>query len=76
MARYIKLGNGAVFSLDDVQVIVRKQLNEYAVVLRQCPVTILADLNDVESIENALEDLIVVPKPEMPASKLVVGMED
>lgn len=61
--RYIKLGNGATFVLDRVACIVRKDINQYVILLDETPVTINADLNDVEAIEAQL-DLIRVEKKE------------
>ena len=72
--RYMKLGNGAIFDLDAVQVIARKELNSYVIVLSQCPLTINADGNDVDAIQKILGDVFVVEKKEetMPKSKLEI----
>lgn len=70
--KYLKLRNGAIVHLDSILVVLRKDINDYNIVLKDCPVGIRADLGDVQFLEQAL-DMFVVPSEEVPASKLAVA---
>lgn len=72
MARYVKLGNGAVLDADDLLVVVRKNINEYGIVLKTCPqITINADGNDIDSLCEVLK----VTAFEAPRIEVKSGLE-
>ena len=72
--RFIKLRNGVVFDLNSVRMIVRKDLNDYNIVLADSAIMPRADIGDVEFMES-LMDLNIAPVKEepLPASRLAVA---
>lgn len=68
---YLKVRNGAIFCLEDVLLVIRKDINDYQIVLRDSPIAVRADVTDVEFLSKCL-DLAVVPEEEVPATKLAV----
>lgn len=74
-SQFLKLHNGAVINLDMLQMILRRGVNDYAIVLQHSPAVAAADSGDVAAIERYLSEqgmLDVVPSEEVPPSKLVV----
>lgn len=71
MSQLIKLPNSVIFDADEVIVIARQGLNEYALVLRGSPITLKLDGNDVAALENYL-DIDVLESP-AEAPKIVVA---
>lgn len=74
-SQYLKLRNGAVIQLDSLQAVIRRGVNDYALVLQHCPVVISADASDVAAVERYMGDqglLETVPEEQVPPSKLVV----
>jgi hypothetical protein len=70
--RFLKVRNGAIFCLADVLLVIRKDINDYQIVLRDSPIAVRADVGDVEFLSKCL-DLLVVPEEEVPATKLAVS---
>lgn len=63
MSRYIKLAsNGVIFNATRIVAIVQQELNNYAIVLENSPVTLKADGNDVDMLMTIL-DVTVLEKP-------------
>lgn len=54
MSRYIKLPNSTIVDADLIQCVVRQELNVFAGVLKECPVTLKLDSTDVEALEKML----------------------
>lgn len=55
MSMYVKqASNGVIFDADRIVAIVQQELNNYAIVLENSPVTLKADGNDVETLSNLL----------------------
>lgn len=55
MSRYIKLPNALVFNADDLLVIARQDLNDYVLVLKNCPMPLKLDAKDVGALEAYLQ---------------------
>ncbi len=73
MAKFVQFGNGAVLDAEDILVVVRKDINQYGVVLKTCPqVTINADGSDVD----ALKTLLDVTVFETPKTIIKQGLVD
>lgn len=74
-SRFLKLLNGAIINLDDLQMVLRQNVNEYAFLLKDCRAAASGELSDVKAVEKYLEDsgqLTVVQGEEMPPTKLVI----
>jgi len=77
MARkFLKLRSGALIDEDAIQCMFRKDLNEYALVSRDCPVTLKLDADDMTFLQARFE-VIEVPKtePMSPALPLIARLE-
>lgn len=76
--QYIKLGNGAILAIDDIKLIGRQELNEYAIVIDGVQgLTITADGNDVDAIAALLgSSLTVVEKKPEPVLKTRLEIAD
>ncbi len=58
--KFVKLSNGVIFALEDVQVIARQGINEYHVIMRGCPHAPRAEAHDVQKIVELLGEEIAV----------------
>ena len=75
---FLKISNGAIFDLDKVLLVARKDIGQYMIFIEgMLPHSVNADGNDVEAIEKALGDkLIVAPRaPDLPKSKLEIAAD-
>ena len=62
MSRYFKLPNGVVFDADRIQLIVRQELNDYIMVLENCPANPKLNGDDVDLLVKHL-DITVLEYP-------------
>jgi len=60
---FLKLRNGAIICAADIQMILRKDINDYFLVLRGQDLQPRADGNDVDYILDAMVDVVEVPAP-------------
>lgn len=67
--RLIKLTNGAILDANKIVAIARQELNEYFIILDQCPVQPKANLDDVAWLEGYL-NIVAVEKPELELAKV------
>ena len=75
--KLIKLRNAAVIDAERILVVIRKDLNQYQIVLKQCPVAIECDLIDLEGLEQIL-NIEKLPQPPVIETKsgLEKGLDD
>jgi hypothetical protein len=65
---FVQLGNGAIFRSDKIAAILRKNINEYLIIVEGLPVTVNADGNDVDQLRSMLPGLKILdakPKEEV-----------
>lgn len=63
MSQYIQLSNSAIFRLDRIAAVIRKGINDYAIIIDELPIMIDADGADIDVIMKHLPDIIKVEKP-------------
>ena len=63
MSKYVKLINGVIFKLEDLKMIVKQDLNDYRVILENCPTMAVATGDDVEQLEKLLNLEVLNVKP-------------
>lgn len=63
MSRYFKLPSGMVFDSNEILIIARQDLNEYAMLLKNCPIPFKVSGADLELIENAIPGLTKLETP-------------
>lgn len=63
MSRYLKLPNGMVFDSNEILIIARQDLNEYALLLKNCPLPFKITGSEAELIENSMPGLLVLEEP-------------
>src|SRR3954462_2917444 len=75
-SQFIKLTNGLIFDASLIVCIVRKDSNDYAIVLKDCPAIPTANLYEVEQIwtvlttNGATVKVLEAPKPTIIKTKL------
>lgn len=60
---FLRLRNGALVKTEDMQMILRKDINDYFIILKQQDATVRADRTDIDFITENVVDVLEVPEP-------------